>query len=129
MYGKGRVFYSALCGHAPATWDDPRVQEMYLGAIKWALGLVDAGCNSQSDGDTCNGACEKMTLPLLIIRKSALWTAVSADCRSLLYLSMAFGCMLAAQSHVNAEDKRDDPERSSPLLLVVNQGDASLSKG
>jgi hypothetical protein len=41
MYGKGRVFYSAL-GHAPATWDDPRVQEMYLGAIKWALGLVDA---------------------------------------------------------------------------------------
>jgi uncharacterized protein len=41
MYGKGRVFYSAL-GHAPATWDDPRIQEMYLGAIKWALGLVDA---------------------------------------------------------------------------------------
>jgi uncharacterized protein len=41
MYGKGRVFYSAL-GHAPATWDDPRVQQMYLGAIKWALGLVDA---------------------------------------------------------------------------------------
>ncbi len=41
MYGKGRVFYSAL-GHAPATWDDSRIQEMYLGAIKWALGLVDA---------------------------------------------------------------------------------------
>jgi type 1 glutamine amidotransferase len=41
MYGKGRVFYSSL-GHAPATWDDPRVQQMYLGAIKWALGLVDA---------------------------------------------------------------------------------------
>ena len=41
MYGKGRVFYSGL-GHAPATWDDPRIQEMYLGAIKWALGLVDA---------------------------------------------------------------------------------------
>jgi type 1 glutamine amidotransferase len=41
MYGKGRVFYSSL-GHAPATWDDPRVQAMYLGAIKWALGLVDA---------------------------------------------------------------------------------------
>ena len=41
MYGKGRVFYSAL-GHAPATWDDLRVQDMYLGAIKWALGLVDA---------------------------------------------------------------------------------------
>ena len=41
MFGKGRVFYSGL-GHAPATWDDPRVQDMYLGAIKWALGLVDA---------------------------------------------------------------------------------------
>ena len=41
MYGKGRVFYSAL-GHAPATWDDPRIQDMYMGAIKWALGLVGA---------------------------------------------------------------------------------------
>jgi uncharacterized protein len=41
MYGKGRVFYSSL-GHAPATWDDPRVQAMYLGAIRWALGLVNA---------------------------------------------------------------------------------------
>jgi hypothetical protein len=40
MYGKGRVFYSGL-GHAPATWDDPRVQAMYLGAIKWSMGLVD----------------------------------------------------------------------------------------
>jgi type 1 glutamine amidotransferase len=47
MYGKGRVFYSAL-GHAPATWDDPRVQEMYLGAIKWALGLVDADVTPDS---------------------------------------------------------------------------------
>jgi type 1 glutamine amidotransferase len=40
-YGKGRVFYSAF-GHAPATWDNPMLQEMYTGAIKWALGLVDA---------------------------------------------------------------------------------------
>jgi type 1 glutamine amidotransferase len=40
-YGKGRVFYSAF-GHAPATWDNPKLQEMYLGAIQWALGLVDA---------------------------------------------------------------------------------------
>jgi type 1 glutamine amidotransferase len=37
-YGKGRVFYSSL-GHAAETWDDPLVQQMYLGAIKWALGL------------------------------------------------------------------------------------------
>jgi uncharacterized protein len=40
-YGKGRVFYSTL-GHVPENWDRPDVQEMYLGAIKWALGLVDA---------------------------------------------------------------------------------------
>ncbi len=41
MYGKGRVFYASFA-HAPATWDDPRIQDIYLGAIKWALGLVDA---------------------------------------------------------------------------------------
>ncbi len=39
-YGKGRVFYSAF-GHAPATWDNPMLQEMYVGAIKWALGMVE----------------------------------------------------------------------------------------
>ena len=41
MYGKGRVFYATFA-HADATWDDPRVQDLYMGAIKWALGLVDA---------------------------------------------------------------------------------------
>lgn len=40
MYGKGRVFYSTF-GHAAETWDDPRVQKMYLEAIKWALRLTD----------------------------------------------------------------------------------------
>jgi uncharacterized protein len=50
MYGKERVFYSAL-GHAPATWDDPRVQAMYLGAIKWALGLVDADVAPNPDAN------------------------------------------------------------------------------
>jgi len=40
-YGKGRVFFSAI-GHAADTWDDPRVQTMYLEAIKWALGLTEA---------------------------------------------------------------------------------------
>lgn len=38
-YGKGRVFYSTF-GHAAETWDDPRVQKMYLEAIKWALGMT-----------------------------------------------------------------------------------------
>jgi type 1 glutamine amidotransferase len=36
MYGKGRVFYSTF-GHAAETWDDPRVQKIYLEAIRWAL--------------------------------------------------------------------------------------------
>jgi hypothetical protein len=36
MYGKGRVFYSTF-GHAAETWDDPRIQKLYLGAVKWAL--------------------------------------------------------------------------------------------
>lgn len=35
-YGKGRVFYSYL-GHTDAAWDDPRVQTMYLEAIRWAI--------------------------------------------------------------------------------------------
>ena len=41
MYGKGRVFYSTL-GHPVENWDRPDMQEMYGGAIRWALGLVDA---------------------------------------------------------------------------------------
>lgn len=40
-YGKGRVFNSGF-GHPDETWDDPRVQQMYLGAIKWAMRVVDA---------------------------------------------------------------------------------------
>ena len=40
-YGKGRVFYGSF-SHAAATWDIRDVQQMYLEAIKWALGLTDA---------------------------------------------------------------------------------------
>jgi type 1 glutamine amidotransferase len=40
-YGKGRVFYSTL-GHVPENWDRPDMQAMYVGAIRWALGLVEA---------------------------------------------------------------------------------------
>jgi len=52
-YGKGRVFYSSL-GHAPEAWDDPRIQHMYLEAIKWALGLVpgDASPRPRPSGDS-----------------------------------------------------------------------------
>jgi type 1 glutamine amidotransferase len=41
MYGKGRVYYNTL-GHREETWDRPDIQKMYLEAIKWAMGLVDA---------------------------------------------------------------------------------------
>jgi type 1 glutamine amidotransferase len=46
MYGKGRVYYSTL-GHPKGNWDDPRLQEMYMGAIKWVLKLVDANLTSR----------------------------------------------------------------------------------
>ena len=39
-YGKGRVFYSSL-GHDARTWDDRDVGQMYLEALKWALGLSE----------------------------------------------------------------------------------------
>jgi type 1 glutamine amidotransferase len=39
MYGKGRVF-CATFGHAAETWDDPRVQKLYLEATRWALRLT-----------------------------------------------------------------------------------------
>ncbi|MDQ6705023.1 MAG: ThuA domain-containing protein, partial [Acidobacteriota bacterium] len=38
-YGKGRVFSSTL-GHEPAVWDRKDFQEMWLEAIKWAMGLT-----------------------------------------------------------------------------------------
>jgi type 1 glutamine amidotransferase len=40
MYGKGRVFYSAL-GHDIASWDNPQLQKMYFEAIKWSLGMTN----------------------------------------------------------------------------------------
>ena len=41
MYGKGRVYYSTL-GHVSENWDNPKFQQMYVEAIKWTLGLIDA---------------------------------------------------------------------------------------
>jgi type 1 glutamine amidotransferase len=37
-YGKGRVFWSTF-GHPVEAWDDPRVQRIYMGAMRWALGM------------------------------------------------------------------------------------------
>jgi len=49
MYGKGRVFYSAL-GHDAKTWDNPDVYRMYYEALKWALRLTDADLSSPGSG-------------------------------------------------------------------------------
>lgn len=40
-YGKGRVFYSTF-GHTDESWDDPRMQTMWLEAIKWGMGFTQA---------------------------------------------------------------------------------------
>jgi len=45
-YGKGRVYYSTL-GHPEENWDDPRLQQMYTEAIKWAVGLETADLTSR----------------------------------------------------------------------------------
>jgi len=41
QYGKGRVFNSSL-GHFDDAWDRPAVQQMWLEAIKWSMGLTQA---------------------------------------------------------------------------------------
>jgi type 1 glutamine amidotransferase len=41
MYGKGRVFYSTF-GHRYETWDRHDVQQMYMQAILWSMGAVNA---------------------------------------------------------------------------------------
>jgi uncharacterized protein len=48
MYGKGRVFYSTF-GHTDESWDDPRVQKMYLEAIKWALRMTGTDVTPRRD--------------------------------------------------------------------------------
>ena len=35
--GGGRIYYNAL-GHFPATWNDRRFQQQWVGAIRWAAG-------------------------------------------------------------------------------------------
>jgi type 1 glutamine amidotransferase len=38
-YGKGRVFYSSL-GHEEQVWDRADIQQMWLEAVKWAMGMT-----------------------------------------------------------------------------------------
>ena len=51
MYGKGRVFYSAL-GHFEQVWEDPNYQLHVLGGIKWALGLEKGDAKPQHGAET-----------------------------------------------------------------------------
>ena len=53
MYGKGRVFYSTL-GHPSKNWDRPEMQTMYVEAIKWAMGLVDADVTPRPAPEKCH---------------------------------------------------------------------------
>jgi len=55
MYGKGRVFYSAL-GHDDSTWDDPNIERMWFNAVEWALGLKDADVTPQPVSTTAPNA-------------------------------------------------------------------------
>ncbi len=47
-YGKGRVFYSSL-GHENAVLDRKDIQQMWLEAIKWAMGLVPGDATPLGD--------------------------------------------------------------------------------
>jgi type 1 glutamine amidotransferase len=55
-YGRGRVYYSTL-GHPKENWDDPRLQQMYAEAIKWAMGLVSADITSRPIPASVKEAC------------------------------------------------------------------------
>lgn len=46
MYGKGKVFYTAL-GHRPDVWQAPWYQQHLLGGIEWALGLQKGDAKPQ----------------------------------------------------------------------------------
>lgn len=39
-FGRGRTFWSTF-GHTADTWEDPAIQQMYVEALKWVLGLTD----------------------------------------------------------------------------------------
>ena len=39
--------YDIGWGEFEETWDDPRFQQMILGAIRWALGTVEADVSPQ----------------------------------------------------------------------------------
>ena len=49
LYGKGRVFFTAL-GHGPNVWNDPRFQKHLINGVLWAMGDLQAEIPLGSDG-------------------------------------------------------------------------------
>jgi type 1 glutamine amidotransferase len=47
MYGKGRVFYTAL-GHREEVWESEPYRQHILGAIRWSLGLAKGDARPQA---------------------------------------------------------------------------------
>ena len=56
--GSGRVFYTAM-GHREDIWTNPAFKEVLTGALRWALGEVDANV----DPNLKAAAPEAMTNP------------------------------------------------------------------
>ena len=48
MHDKGRVFYTSF-GHRDDVWTNPKVQQVMLGGIAWAMGNVDADVTPNID--------------------------------------------------------------------------------
>ncbi len=48
MHDKGRVFYTSF-GHREDIWTNPKVQEVVLGGIAWALRNIDADVTPNID--------------------------------------------------------------------------------
>jgi type 1 glutamine amidotransferase len=48
MHSKGRVFYTSF-GHREDVWTNPKVQQLMLGGIAWAMGNVDADVTPNID--------------------------------------------------------------------------------
>jgi len=53
-YGKGRVFYASF-GHTKESWDDPRLEKMWLEAILWAMGLEPGDARPRTGRSGGNG--------------------------------------------------------------------------
>jgi type 1 glutamine amidotransferase len=60
MYGKGRVFYTAL-GHRPDVWESSVFQQHLLGGIRWALGEENGDATPQQRSSQTKDPIESKT--------------------------------------------------------------------